>query len=260
MKRNLIRIGAGLLAAAFLAVGAAAAETPAPTALPADAKLAEPIPVIPEGMLRLPVTSALAEDKSDLSVLFDGKADTGLTPTFAEGEEAVFSFRTATGIAKILSGFAVITEGEEGTVLNVRVSGSNDGMADPADWTPIALRFPVVKTEGYNVFSAAEPEEGWKTAEKFAFYRFEFSVEEGTSFSISELLLIRPDTGEPEAYYAPVDEVKFGETPPVLYVPVAEPEPEKPAPHIDRSRFGIFYPGVWSFGNTAGFPFRGFAK
>ena len=45
MKRNLIRIGAGLLAAAFLAVGAAAAET----ALPADAKLAEPIPVIPEG-------------------------------------------------------------------------------------------------------------------------------------------------------------------------------------------------------------------
>ena len=68
MKRNLIRIGAGLLAAAFLAVGAAAAET----ALPADAKLAEPIPVIPEGMLRLPVTSSLAEDKSDLSVLFDG--------------------------------------------------------------------------------------------------------------------------------------------------------------------------------------------
>ena len=54
--------------------------------------------------------------------------------------------------------------------------------------------------------------------------------------------------------------MKFGETPPVLYVPVAEPEPEKPAPHIDRSRFGIFYPGVWSFGNTAGFPFRGFAK
>ena len=122
MKRNLIRIGAGLLAAAFLAVGAAAAET----ALPADAKLAEPIPVIPEGMLRLPVTSSLAEDKSDLSVLFDGKADTGLTPTFAEGEEAVFSFRTATGIAKILSGFAVITEGGENRGLQ-RLLGRGTG-------------------------------------------------------------------------------------------------------------------------------------
>lgn len=244
--KNASRILTAVLLGALLAVSATAAETSAETA----AKVAEPIPVVAEGMKPLPVTSSLADSGEDTAVLFDNDTATSLDLTFdEEAETKTFTLRMASGIPQPLSAVALVTSSGEGGVLTVRIWGTND--STEKEWTPLSFHAPVVKTGEWNIFNLTEPEGGWQNAEKFAFYRLELTVEEASSFTLSECLLIRPDLGEPELVYETVDAVDEGQTPPVTAVEAESAEETEPAiadeeaPALPRRlRFGLFFPGI----------------
>ena len=234
--KNASRILTAVLLGALLAVSASAAET--------AAKVAEPIPVVADGMKALAVTSSLADSGENTAVLFDNDTASSLDLTFdEEAETKTFTLRMAAGIPQPLSAVALVTSSGEGAVLTVRLWGTND--STEKEWTPLSFRAPVVKTGEWNIFNLTEPEGGWKNAEKFAFYRLEITVEEASSFTLSECLLIRPVTGEPELFYETVDAVEEGQTPPVT---AAEAEPaiaDEEAPAMPRRlRFGLFFPGI----------------
>ena len=231
MMKNVSRILTAALLGAFLAVSASAA-------LP-GAKQAEPIPLVPEGMKSLTVTSSLADSGEETGVLFDGDTATALELTFDEAAETkTFTLRMAAGIPQPLSAFALVTSSGEGAVLTVRIWGTND--STEKEWTPLTLRSPVVKTGEWSVIALTEPEGGWKNAEKFAFYRIEITVEEASSFTFGECMLISPVLDEPELAYETVDVVEEGSTPPVTAVPGEDDVPALPR----RLRFGLFFPGV----------------
>ena len=225
MKTTLRILCAAL--AAVLLCSAAYAQMPPPSLQ------AKPLPVIPDGMLALPVQSAVDENGQGVAVLFDGKVDTGVT---VGEEKRSFTLRTATGLPFVLSAFAAVTTAEKGTLLTVKVWGTNDNLEN--EWTPLTLTFPVVKTGDWRVFSLSKPEGGWGKAEKYAFYKIEISLTEGTEFTLSECLLIMPDLGEPLMTFGYAEVVEEGQTPPVV------PVEETPAETLPRRlRFGLFYPG-----------------
>lgn len=240
IMKNAIRTLTALAAALLMATAAsAAAETD---------KQAKPLPVIADGMAPLTVTSSTSDFCEDTAVLFDGKTDTFTTLSIDEETvDKVFTLKTATGIPEALSGVALITKSSGGAEVNVRVWGTNDSLEN--EWTPLSfsLSKPIVKTGDWHVLNLAEPEDGWKNAEKYAFYKIELSLNAGTSVDFSECLLIRPDLGEPKLTYGSAEMVEEGQTPPVIVVSApAEPEPEaEPAAkvlprHLSR---GLFWPG-----------------
>ena len=234
--KNASRILTAVLLGALLAVSASAAET--------AAKVAEPIPVVADGMKPLAVTSSLADSGEDTAVLFDNDTATSLDLTFdEEAGTKTFTLRMAAGIPQPISAVALVTSSGEGGVLTIRIFGTND--STEKEWTPLSFHAPVVKTGEWNIFNLTEPEGGWKNAEKFAFYRLEITLEEASSFTLSECLLIRPDLGEPELTYETVDAVEEGETPPVTAVEAEPAIADEEAPALPRRlRFGLFFPGI----------------
>ena len=236
MMKHTVRILTAIAAAALLTVSASAQGTGAKP--PVQDKTAEPIPVIAEGMTALPVTSSIADSGEDTAVLFDHDTTTGLSLTYeAESETKTFTLRTASGIPQALSSFALVTSSGDGTMLTVRVWGTND--STEKEWTPLTMRSPVTRTGEWRVFRMTEPEGGWEKAEKYAFYRIELTAEEGGSFTFSECLLIRPVTSAPELFYVTADVVEEGQTPPVAAVSI----PAEPSV-LRRARFGLFFPGI----------------
>ena len=226
MKKAIRALTAALLAV-LLAAGASAALPGRP---------AEPLPVVPDGMEPLTVTSSLADSGEETGVLFDGDTATALELTFDEAAGTkTFTLRMATGIPQPLSAFALVTDAGKGAVLNIRIWGTND--STEKEWTPLSIHAPVVKTGEWNVFTLTEPEGGWQNAAKYAFYRLEITVEDDLSFTFGECRLIRPVTDEPELFYETVEVVEEGQTPPVA---AAEESPALPR----RLRFGLFFPGI----------------
>ena len=233
--KNVFRTLTALTAALLMAVSASAVS---PGATPAMFKKAEPIPVVAKGMIPLRVTSSLADFCKDTAPLFDGRTDTSVEVAIDEETvDSAFTLCTAVGIAQPLSAVAVITESGTNAQLNVRISGTND--SSQKEWTPLALSGPVVKTGDWTVLNLSEPENGWKDAERYAFYKIEFSFDAGTSFTFTECLLIRPDLGEPVLTYESVESVPVGQTPPIV---PAYPEDAEPVLPRAISR-GLLLPG-----------------
>lgn len=224
--KTTLRILCGILSALLLATAASAA-TPG--------MLAKPLTVVPDGMKVLPVTSSVSDDTEDTSVLFDGDAATGVTMTFDENSVTyTFTIRTATGLPSVLSAVALIGTAKEGNQMNFKVSGTNDNTEQT--WNPIMLRSPVVAVDSWRVFNISEPDDGWKNAPRYSFYKIEISEAYGADFTITELLLISPDLGEAEMTYATVEVVEEGETPPIVPVQNENTLPRK-------LRWGLFFPG-----------------
>ena len=231
--KTLFRTLTAAAAAFLMATSASAVFT---DASPALLKQAEPIPVVAKGMAPVAVTSSVADFTADTSPLFDGKADTSVDVDL-KGEGTSVVLRAATGFPTALSAVALITSSENEAQLTVRIWGTND--STEKEWTPLSFALPVVRTGDWRILNITEPEGGWEKAEKYAFYKIEFTSASETGFTFCECLLIRPDLGEPVLSYGSAEVVPVGQTPPVISS--ADKEPENILPRkISR---GLFFPG-----------------
>ena len=171
--KNAIRILSALAAAAVMATSASAL---CPGASPLLLKRAEPIPVIAKGMTVLPVTSSVSDSGEDTAVLFDNDTSTGIDAVSDEDGTVSFTIRAAAGIPQTLSAVALVVSSPDEATVSCRIWGTND--STEAEWTPLALHYPVIKTGEWRVLNLAEPEDGWSAAEKYAFYKIEITAEE----------------------------------------------------------------------------------
>lgn len=269
--KKLALLASALAAAMLLTVNAAAeedVESAQPETEPAVATITE------VGLRRLPVTSALAEgaETGNLSALFDGKADTKIDVDLTEAEEKVFTLNTSSGVPQTLAAFGILTDGAPGTLVTLQVYGSNDSLLK--EWTPLPLIQSVGEQNGFKVFHIEKTVQDWADAESYVFYRFVFTVDagdgsgNGIGFTLSEVVLLRPDSDEPDLVYAVVESVEPGEFPPLVPVKIPVPEteetaeettaaeepaveeaPAKTAPSwnniTERPRFGLFGLGIF---------------
>lgn len=204
-----------LLTAALLAVTPAAvlaedtvdAETEVMT-------IAEPL--VLEGMTQVAVTSSDTSIDVDTFNFYDAIAETKCKITFAEDAETkTFSVYTATKVPEALAKFAAIIDGEKGTILTINVFATNDSLL--MDWTPLAFSAESLDTE-YAIFSLAD------NTTAYAFYRFDFTLDLGEYFELSELAIFKETTDAPEMMYDLGDVVEAGEIPALIPVKEAAEE------------------------------------
>lgn len=245
-----------LSVAALLAVNvnAAAAET---TSV-AESTSTEIAPLVLEDMERIIVTSSDSKINGSHKVatanFFDGNLSTGCTfvveedveevPEENEAVEAVevseeieeelkdcgvensntLSIYTATRVPEALQAIAGLFDGEKGTILGISVYATNDSLL--IDWKQLTLKNPIEKIGEYDVLRIAN------YPQKYSFYRIDITVEEGSGFTLNELLLYKNVTNEPITYYESDGEVEAGETPELVEIPRKKDPPQ----------FGLFLP------------------
>lgn len=173
-------------------------------------------PLVLDGLTQVEVTSADTNLGVDVANFFDSIAETKCKVTFpADAETKTFSIYTATKVPEAISDFAAIIEGEKGTVITIEVYATNDSLL--LDWTPLVFSAESLETD-YAIFGLAD------NTTDYAFYRFDFTLEAGDYFEISELSLFEVTNDDPEMMYDIGDVVEEGEIPAV--VPVEKDEAE----------------------------------
>ncbi|MBR5313250.1 MAG: hypothetical protein IKU40_10260 [Clostridia bacterium] len=199
-------------------------------------------PLVLEGMTQVAVTTSDTSLDADVRNFYDAIPETKCTITFdAEAEEKIFSVYTATKVPEDLAKFAVILDGEKGSVVTVEVYGTNDSLL--LDWTPLAFGPESLETE-YAIFAMEED------FTRYAFYRFDFTLELGEYFDLAELALYKVTTDEPEMQYDLGEVVEEGEMPALIPVEeaIAEEiteeetaeEPAEEALFTEVPSFGLF--------------------
>ncbi|MCR4905589.1 MAG: hypothetical protein K6A33_05860 [Clostridiales bacterium] len=253
-----------VLAAAMLFIAHAAADAPV---APAEVA-AEPAAIVSEvGLRRLPVTSAMVEgaDAGPVTVLFDGRSEPAMVVDLKDSPDRVFTLTTSSGVPQTLAAFGILTDGAPGAKITLRVFGSNDSLLK--EWTPLPLIQSVGEQNGFKMFHLEKTTADWKDVPAYAFYRFEFTADfgdgsEATSYNLREVILLRPESDEPDMVYAIVEAVEPGELPPLVPASAAEEEApaeaaepaEEPAPapkswnnYKDRVYFGSHICGLGMF-------------
>lgn len=222
MKRmRLTALLLAMLAAMAVTVNAEEAEPAEPAETAAVEETAEEVNdfaviAFPE-MLPVGVTSSMSEPNSDTSVFFDRLASTGYEFTVTE-DCKVYSLYTSVGVRDYVDQFAAMISGEHYTSITVSMFASNDH----ANWVQLDVAEPTLEN-GFHVFRNIGD------GERYTYYRFDFSVEMGEGFTLSEFALFKTDLGEPEYVYNLGDSVEIGELPELIPVVEEEPAPaEKP--------------------------------
>jgi len=229
-----------LAASALLAVSAGAEDT-----------AAELTPPALEGYKVLKVTTSDSSipgtnEKINTSVLFDNLSSTGCTIEFvdvaesekAEAEEAglpvadakAVSVYTSSGVPLGMCAFALNLEGDKGTVLSINVYGTSDNLL--LDWTQLDLKNKNgIETDGYYVFEIDGK------IEKYVFYRFDITLENGDVFTINELELYRSADDVFEYHYVFDGDIIAGETPEIERTLIEEPDIIREVPKFGLSGF-----------------------
>lgn len=183
-----------------------------------------------DGMTRIVVTTsdstiAGSTEKVATENFFDGKSSTGCTIIFEDSEAVeedgeladcevstpkTFSIYTATRVPEAVESIAALFDGEKGTVLAINVYATNDSLL--LDWKQLTLENPLYTDGNYDIINIAN------YPQKYSFYRIDITVEEGTYFTLSELLLYKDASDDSYYYYAHVEELEPGETPELIEV------------------------------------------
>ena len=203
-----------------------------------EAAVAVAEPLVLEGMTQMEVTSSDTSLDADAGNFYDALPETKCTITFdADAEEKIFTVYTATKIPEDLAKFAAILDGEKGSVVTIEVYGTNDSLL--LDWTPLVFAPESLETE-YAIFAMEED------STRYAFYRFDFTLELGEYFELAELALFKVTTDEPEMQYDLGEVVEEGEIPALIPVEEAiaeeipEEEPAEEALFTEVPSFGLF--------------------
>jgi len=224
-----------MLAALSVNVYANDAETAA-----LEAVVEETAPVVAEiafpGMIELNVTSSMSDHDTDTARYFDRIATTGYELMVSE-ENRTYTVYASIGVRDYADLLAVQLAGKPDTTVEVAVYGSNDDET----WVQLDVTSPT-KESGFYVFDLLGCEE------KYVYWRIDFTVSTGDSFTLTEIALFKRDRGEPQYIYDLGDSLEEGELPelipadPILRLDIEllpEPDPT-PAYHVRLPLFLAF--------------------
>ena len=204
---------------AFLLAGASVSVFADDVAAAEETAVAEPLTI--EGAAPVKVTTSDTNMDVDVANFYDALPETKCTITFdADEETKTLSVYTATKVPEALTNFAAIVDGEKGTVITMEVYGTNDSLL--LEWNPLIFSLTDQTADpNYAIFSIVD------NTTAYAFYRFDFTLELGDYFELSELALFKAPTDAPEMEYDLGDVVEAGEMP--ALVPVEAEEAAEPA-------------------------------
>ena len=161
-----------------------------------------------DGKEKVTVTSSVCDliPEVSLEALYDSTAESMMTVAFDE-EVAAKTINVYAAVAGpvVADEFAFYIDGEDGTVVGINVYATNDSTL--TDWYQLSVVNPVEEKDGFRVLSVKD------YVRKFTYFRFEFTVLMGDSFSLSEIALFC-DKGEASVVkYTSDGEVEEGTTP-----------------------------------------------
>ena len=230
MKNSLKWTAAFLAACMLLSVGAMAEDVADETTEPtAEAEVAEateeateetavdesaeapaytPAYVAIDGKEKVTVTSSVCDLLPDVSLdcIFDSIDESNMTVAF-DDETPVKAINVYASVAGpvVADTFAFRIDAEEGTVVGINIYATNDNTL--TDWYQLKVNNPAEDKDGFKVFTVKD------YVRKFSYFRFEFVILTGNSFSLSEAALYCDEGEATVVKYTSDGEVEEGTTP-----------------------------------------------
>lgn len=230
MKNSLKWTAAFLAACMLLSAGVMAEDTADETSEPtAEAEVAEateeateetavdesaeapaytPAYVAIDGKEKVTVTSSVCDLLPDVSLdcIFDSIDESNMTVAF-DDETPVKAINVYASVAGpvVADTFAFRMDMEPGTVVGINIYATNDNTL--TDWYQLKVNNPAEDKDGFKVFTVKD------YVRKFSYFRFEFVILTGNSFSVSEAALYCDEGEATVVKYTSDGEVEEGTTP-----------------------------------------------
>lgn len=177
-----------------------AAEGETPTYTPAYVSI--------DGKEKVTVTSSVCDLLPDVSLdcIFDSIDESKMTVAFDDEtpSKRINVYASVAGPV-VADTFAFRIDAEEGTVVGINIYATNDNTL--TDWYQLKVNNPAEDKDGFKVFTVKD------YARKFSYFRFEFVILTGNSFSISEAALYCDEGEATVVKYTSDGEVEAGTTP-----------------------------------------------
>lgn len=183
-------------------------EAAAETTDEAEAPAYTPAYVAIDGKEKVTVTSSVCDLLPDVSLdcIFDSIYESNMTVAF-DDETPVKAINVYASVAGpvVADTFAFRMDMEGGTVVGINIYATNDNTL--TDWYQLKVNNPAEDKDGFKVFTVKD------YVRKFSYFRFEFVILTGNSFSLSEAALYCDEGEATVVKYTSDGEVEEGTTP-----------------------------------------------
>ena len=174
----------------------------------AEAPTYTPAYVAIDGKEKVTVTSSVCDLLPDVSLdcIFDSIDESNMTVAF-DNETPSKRINVYASVAGpvVADTFAFRIDAEEGTVVGINIYATNDNTL--TDWYQLKVNNPAEDKDGFKVFTVKD------YVRKFSYFRFEFVILTGNSFSLSEAALYCDEGEATVVKYTSDGEVEEGTTP-----------------------------------------------
>lgn len=174
----------------------------------AEAPAYTPAYVTIDGKEKVTVTSSVSDLLPDVSLdcIFDSIDESKMTVAF-DDETPSKRINVYTSVAGpvVADTFAFRIDAEKGTVVGINIYATNDNTL--TDWYQLKVNNPAEDKDGFKVFTVKD------YVRKFSYFRFEFVILTGNSFSLSEAALYCDEGEATVVKYTSDGEVEEGTTP-----------------------------------------------
>ena len=174
----------------------------------AEAPTYTPAYVAIDGKEKVTVTSSVCDLLPDVSLdcIFDSVDESNMTVAF-DDETPVKAINVYASVAGpvVADTFAFRMDMEPGTVVGINIYATNDNTL--TDWYQLKVNNPAEDKDGFKVFTVKD------YVRKFSYFRFEFVILTGNSFSLSEAALYCDEGEATVVKYTSDGEVEEGTTP-----------------------------------------------
>ena len=174
----------------------------------AEAPAYTPAFVSIDGKEKVTVTSSVCDLLPDVSLdcIFDSIDESNMTVAF-DDETPVKAINVYASVAGpvVADTFAFRMDMEPGTVVGINIYATNDNTL--TDWYQLKVNNPAEDKDGFKVFTVKD------YVRKFSYFRFEFVILTGNSFSLSEAALYCDEGEATVVKYTSDGEVEEGSAP-----------------------------------------------
>ena len=174
----------------------------------AEAPTYTPAYVAIDGKEKVTVTSSVCDLLPDVSLdcIFDSIDESNMTVAF-DDETPVKAINVYASVAGpvVADTFAFRMDMEPGTVVGINIYATNDNTL--TDWYQLKVNNPAEDKDGFKVFTVKD------YVRKFSYFRFEFVILTGNSFSLSEAALYCDEGEATVVKYTSDGEVEEGSAP-----------------------------------------------
>ena len=174
----------------------------------AEAPAYTPAYVAIDGKEKVTVTSSVCDLLPDVSLdcIFDSIDESNMTVAFDDEtpSKRINVYASVAGPV-VADTFAFRINAEKGTVVGINIYATNDNTL--TDWYQLKVNNPAEDKDGFKVFTVKD------YVRKFSYFRFEFVILTGNSFSLSEAALYCDEGEATVVKYTSDGEVEEGSAP-----------------------------------------------